>query len=153
MTTIPMTIPMTNHRPRIAFAAKPRATARPRRGVLSMELVLTLPILFVLMLGLFEFTMLFYSRSLVVEASRAAARKASLPGATNEAIEAEVRRVLSPTLQTGMQIGVDLGDRSGDLVVVSIEVPMSSASPDLLWPIGAGLNGRNLFSETRMVRE
>ena len=147
------TIPMTNHRPRIAFAAKPRATARPRRGVLSMELVLTLPILFVLMLGLFEFTMLFYSRSLVVEASRAAARKASLPGATDEAIEAEVRRVLSPTLQSGLQIGVDLGDRSGDLVVVSIEVPMSSASPDLLWPIGAGLNGRNLFSETRMVRE
>ena len=143
----------TNPRTRIARTVKPHAGARSRRGVLSMELVLTLPILFVLMLGLFEFTMLFYSRSLVVEASRAAARKASLSGATDEAIEAEVRRVLSPTLQAGMQIGVDLGDRSGDLVVVSIEVPMSSASPDLLWPIGAGLNGRNLFSETRMVRE
>ncbi len=142
-------------RPRIpiALAAKPRPPARPRRGVLSMELVLTLPILFVLLLGLFEFTMLFYSRSLVVEASRAAARQASLPGATDESIEAEVRRVLSPTLQEGVQIGVDLGDRSGDLVVVSVEVPMSSASPDLLWPIGAGLNGRNLYSETRMVRE
>ena len=144
---------MTNHRTRIACAAKTRTTARPRRGVLSMELVLTLPILFMLLLGLFEFTMLFYSRSLVVEASRAAARKASLPGATDEAIEAEVRRVLSPTLQTGLQIGVDLGDRSGDLVIVSIEVPMSSASPDLLWPIGVGLNGRNLYSETRMIRE
>ena len=138
---------------RIAFTAKARAGARSRRGVLSMELVLTLPILFTLMLGLFEFTMLFYSRSLVVEASRAAARQASLPGATDEAIEAEVRRVLSPSLQAGLQIGVDLGDRSGDLVVVSVEVPMSSASPDLLWPIGAGLNGRNLYSETRMVRE
>ena len=144
---------ITSHRTRIAFASKPRANRRPRRGVLSMELVLTLPILFVLMLALFEFTTLFYSRSLVVEASRAAARKASLPGATDEAIEAEVRRVLSPTLQTGLQIGVDLGNRSGDLVVVSIEVPMSSASPDLLWPIGVGLNGRNLYSETRMVRE
>lgn len=142
-----------NPRNRIAPAAKPHAGARPRRGVLSMELVLTLPILFMLMLGLFEFTMLFYSRSLVVEASRAAARQASLPGATDEAIEAEIRRVLSPALQEGIQIGVDLGDRSGDLVVVSVEVPMSSASPDLLWPIGAGLNGRNLYSETRMVRE
>ena len=90
-----------------------------RRGVLTMELVLTLPILFVVMLALFEFTMIFYSRSLVVEASRAAARMASLPGATDEAIEAEVRRVLSPQLQTGMQIGLDLGERSGDLVPVS----------------------------------
>lgn len=144
---------MSNHHTRTAFAAKLRNRARSRHGVLSMELVLTLPILFTLMLGLFEFTMLFYSRSLVVEASRAAARQASLPGATDEAIEAEVRRVLSPALQAGVQIGVDLGDRSGDLVVVSIEVPMSSASPDLLWPIGAGLNGRNLYSETRMVRE
>ncbi len=79
-----------------------------------MELVLTLPILLVLLLGLFEFTMLFYSRGLVVEASRAAARKASLPGATDEDIKAEVRRVLSPSLQAGVQIGVDLGDRSGD---------------------------------------
>ena len=144
---------MTSPRTRIACASKPGSKVRPRSGVLSMELVLTLPILFVVLLGLFEFTMLFYSRSLVVEASRVAARKASLPGATDEAIEAEVRRVLSPTLQTGLQIGVDLGDRSGDLVVVSIEVPMSSASPDLLWPIGVGLNGRNLYSETRMVRE
>ena len=133
--------------------AMPLETPRVRRGVLSMELVLTLPILFVLLLGLFEFTMLFYSRSLVVEASRAAARKASLPGATDEAIEAEVRRILSPSLQAGVQIEVDLGDRSGDLVAVSIEVPMSSASPDLLWPIGVGLNGRNLYSETRMIRE
>lgn len=124
-----------------------------RRGVLTMELVLTLPILFVVMLALFEFTMIFYSRSLVVEASRAAARMASLPGATDEAIEAEVRRVLSPQLQTGMQIGLDLGERSGDLVIVSVEVPMSSATPDLLWPIGVGLDGRNLYSETRMVRE
>ena len=30
---------------------------------------------------------------------------------------------------------------------------LTSASPDLLWPIGVGLNGRNLYSETRMVRE
>jgi hypothetical protein len=131
-----------------------RRPVRPaRRGVFSMELVLTLPILLVVLLALFEFMMLFYSRSLIVEASRVAARKASLPGATQEAIEDEVRRVLSPRLQTGMQVGVELGIYSGDVVMVSVQTPMNSAAPDLLWPIGVGLTGRNLYSETRMIRE
>ena len=118
-----------------------------------MELVLTLPILFVLLLALFQFMVLFYSRSLMVEASRAGARKASLPGVQIADVEAEIQRVLAPRLQQGMQVEVDFGEWSGDVVSVSVAVPMSVASPDLLWPIGLGLNGRNLFSETRMVRE
>ncbi|MFO1045776.1 MAG: TadE family protein [Planctomycetaceae bacterium] len=131
---------------------KRRPVAR-RRGVLSMELVLTLPILFILLMGLFEFTMLFYSRSLIVEATRVGARKASLPGATEQSVQDDVLQVLSPRLQTGIQVGVDLGTHSGDVVVVSVQTPMTSACPDLLWPIGVSLNGRSLYSETRMIRE
>lgn len=127
--------------------------ARRRRGVLSMELVLTLPILFILLLGLFEFTMLFYSRSLIVEATRVGARKASLPGATEQSVQNDILQVLSPRLQTGIQVGVELGAHSGDVVVVSVQTPMTSACPDLLWPIGVSLSGRNLYSETRMIRE
>jgi len=126
---------------------------RERRGVLSMELVLTLPILFMMLLALFQFMTLFYSRSLIVEASRAGARKATLPGVTELDIENEVRRVLVPRLQQGMQVSVDFGEWSGDVVTVSVAVPMASASPDLLWPIGFSLNGQNLFSETRMIKE
>lgn len=124
-----------------------------RRGVLSMELVLTLPILFMLLLAVFQFMLLFYSRSLIVEASRVGARKATLPGVTVEDVEDEIRNVLAPRLQENMQVDVDFGERSGDVVTVSVAVPMSAASPDLLWPIGFSLNGQNLFSETRMVRE
>jgi hypothetical protein len=124
-----------------------------RRGVLSMELVLTLPILFLLMLAVFQFMLLFYSRSLIVEASRVGARKATLPGVTQEDVEDEIRRVLAPSLQTGMQVDVDFGEWTGDVVTVSVAVPMTAASPDLLWPIGFSLNGQNLYSETRMVRE
>lgn len=130
-----------------------RKSPRSRRGVLSLELILTLPILLIVLMGLFEFTVLFYSRSLVVEATRVGARKASLPGATAESVEEEIRNVLSPRLQTGIQVGVDVGLHSGDVVVVSVQTPMTSASPDLLWPIGLSLNGRNLYSETRMIRE
>ncbi len=129
-------------------ARKPR-----RRGVLSMELVLTLPILGVVLFGLFEFTWLFYSRSLVVEASRIGARKASLPGATLADVEHDVRRTLPIGLQRQLRVVGDVGQYSGDVVWVGVEVPMQSAAPDLLWPIGVGLAGRNLYSETRMVRE
>jgi Flp pilus assembly protein TadG len=118
-----------------------------------MELVLTLPIVGVVLLALFEFTLLFYSRSLVVEASRAGARRATLPGVTAADVEDEVRRILAPPLQRGLSVETLLGQSSGDLVVVGVEVPMASAAPDLLWPIGFGLNGRNLYSETRMVKE
>jgi Flp pilus assembly protein TadG len=52
--------------------------SRPRVGFLSMELVFTLPILMVVLLGLFEFSMLFFARGMVVEAARVGARKASL---------------------------------------------------------------------------
>lgn len=135
------------------LSSRKRQPAKGRRGVLSMELVLTLPILFILLLGLFEFTMLFYSRSLIVEATRVGARKASLPGATEQSVQDDVLQVLSPRLQTGIQVGVDLGTHSGDVVVVTVQTPMSSACPDLLWPIGVSLNGRNLYSETRMIRE
>ncbi len=124
-----------------------------RRGILSMELLLTLPILGVMLLGLFEFTLLFYSRSLVVEASRAAARRATFAGATLADVEFEARRILTPQLQQGMTVYAEFGEHSGDLVWVGVEVPMAAAAPDLLWPIGLGINGRDLYSETRMVRE
>jgi hypothetical protein len=118
-----------------------------------MELVLTLPILLVVLLGLFEFTWLFYARGLVVEASRAAARKGTLPGTELFDIEAEVLRILPPRLGEQVRVQADLGEHSGDLVSVAVAVPMRSAAPDLLWPIGLSLAGQDLYSETRMVRE
>ena len=118
-----------------------------------MELALTLPILGVVLFGLFEFTLLLYARGLVVEASRAGARQATLPGATIDDVEANVSRVLPPRLHQGLAVATDLGAYAGDVVIVGVQVPMASAAPDLLWPIGISLSGRNLYSETRMVRE
>ncbi|OYW20398.1 MAG: pilus assembly protein TadE, partial [Planctomycetales bacterium 12-60-4] len=97
-----------------------RTRQRRRRGVLSMELVLTLPILVVVLLGLFEFTWLFYARSLVVEASRAGARKGTLAGVDPEGVDAEVRRVLPPRFHNGLSVTTDLGTYSGDIVRVAV---------------------------------
>jgi hypothetical protein len=48
---------------------------------------------------------------------------------------------------------MNLGEQTGDVVAVGIRVPMRMAAPDLLWPIGVGLAGRDLYSETRMIKE
>ena len=128
--------------------------SRPRRrGVLSMELVFVLPILMALLMGLLEFSLLFFARADVAEACRAGARKGTLHGATWQTVEQEVRRTLSPRLQQQMQVIADVNVPSGQMVNVSIRVPMHAASPDLLWPAGFSLDGRDLYCETHMAKE
>ena len=128
-------------------------TQTRRRGVLSMELLLTLPILTVLLFGLLEFSLLFFARADVVEASRAGARAARLYGATAESVEEEVRYSLGGRLAPHVRVQAELGDKTGDEVRVAVEVPMAVASPDLLWLIGYSLRGRELLCETRMTKE
>lgn len=124
-----------------------------RRGWLSIELVLTLPILMVLLLGLFEFSLLFYARSSVVEASRAGARAASLAGIDQQHVEQAVRRILPTALNENCQVDYQSGEKSGDKVTVGVRVPMSSAAPDVLWMVGYSLEGQDLYAETSMIRE
>ena len=126
---------------------------RPRRGILSAELLLTLPILTILLFGLLEFSLLFFARGDVVEASRAGARAARLYGATEESVEAEVRDSLGGRLAPRVRVLTDLGNKTGDEVSVAVVVPMAAASPDLLWLIGYSLNGRELICQTRMAKE
>ncbi len=118
-----------------------------------MELVLTLPILGIVLMAFFEFSFLFFARGSVVEASRVGARKATLPGVTQEDVELEIRKVLNPDLQRSMSVYADIDRQSGEIVSVAVRVPMAAAAPDLLWPIGYTLHDRYLHSETRMVRE
>ncbi len=118
-----------------------------------MELALTVPILLIVLFGLFEFSLLFFARGSAVEACRAGARKATLPGVTRADVEAEVRRVLKSRLRETAEIQIDPGEHSGDVVTVTVSIPMHSASPDLLWPIGYGLRNRYIDTKARMTRE
>lgn len=137
----------------LRMQARPCLRRSRRRGSLTMELILVLPILGVLLLGLFEYSLLFFARAEVVDASRAGARIASLPGASLEDVETQVLNSLSPRLRQTAEVGIEAGSYTGDPVTVGVKVPMSSAAPDMLWPIGFGLSGKNLVSETRMVKE
>ena len=126
---------------------------KKRSGMLSAELVMVLPILFIVLFGLFEFALLFTARGELSEASRVAARKATIPGVTHDTVEQEIRKVLSPRLQRTMEVSIDQGQRSGDVVTVAIACDMNSASPDLLWPIGYSLKNRKIYEVTKMIRE
>jgi len=126
---------------------------RKRSGMFSAELVMTLPLFGIILAGLFEFALLFQARTELAEATRAGARIATLPGVRVDQVEQEVRRVLSPRLQETMDLAVDPGQKTGDVVTVAIAVNMNVASPDLLWPIGYSLKNRQLYQTTRMIRE
>ena len=129
-------------------------SCRPqRRGILSAELLLTLPILTILLFGLLEFSLLFFARGDVVEASRAGARAARVHGATIESVEEEVRYSLGGRLAPHVRVQSELGSKTGDEISVAVEVPMAAAAPDLLWLIGYSLKGRQLLCETRMAKE
>lgn len=132
---------------------KPVSQHRGRRGILSMELVLTLPILMLLLLAIFEFSFLMSARSEVVEASRAGARLATLHGVWEEEIQQEVQRALGPKFGPAAIVESHLGTYSGEEVIVTVRVPMSAAAPNLLWPVGFNIQGQELVAQTRMVKE
>ena len=134
---------------------QPDRAANPirRQGVLTIEMLMVLPILFTVLLAVFEFGILFFARSSVVQACRVAARRASL-GVTDQAeIEEVVRRVLSPNLQANHTVYFIPAERAGEITTVGLQVPMESAAPDLLWPVGFSLRGRFLIEETSVIRE
>ena len=118
-----------------------------------MELVLTLPILGMLLMGIVEFTMLFFAQGSVAEASRLGARRATMQGVVEEDVQQQVRFALGRHLARSARINVTNTEHSGEPVAVAVAVPMSAASPDLLWPIGFSLEGRSLVSQTRMLKE
>lgn len=134
---------------------KPASLRRSRRrqGIVTIEMLMVLPILMIVLLAVFEFSILFFARSSVVQASRLAARQASLGVTSQVELEQLVGRVLSPSLQGSHEVYVIPAARAGEITTVGLRVPMSSAAPDLLWPVGFSLKGRYLAEETSLVRE
>ena len=121
--------------------------------MLTMELVLVLPVVLVVLFGLFELSLLFDARQTLVVASREGARTASLAGATLDDVRSAIHDRLGESFRDQLTIDVDLGQHSGDPVCVVVSVPMRTASPDLLRVVGFSLDDRELVAETVMSKE
>ena len=131
---------------------KPKHNLASRRGALSLELVLILPLVATVLFSVCEFSLLFNARQTLVTASRAGARVASLSGATPADVERAVCEQLGD-LHEHVVIEADLGHCSGDPSVVVLRMPMHCAAPDLLACFGFCLDDRELVAETVMCKE
>lgn len=146
-----------------------RRHAKMRLGaVLSIELVMALPILLAVLLALVEFGTLLMASQAVNAAAHVGAREAALAGSRDGLVLSAIQNATSSyqwqaDAQTTVYINgtlVSLSDasdslanaRSGDLISVTVSVPMNRAAPDLLNFVGIGL-GTNELTNTYVTRK
>jgi Flp pilus assembly protein TadG len=136
-----------------------RSTKRNRTGaVLSLELLLLFPVLWVVCFGFVEFSLLLMSMQRVQAASSAACRVGTLPTTDLEAQQTAMNDVAKAALGkapliASYQMQSQIGQYSGDPVQVEISVPMTAAAPNLLLIVGFNLEGRQLVARTEMCKQ
>lgn len=118
-----------------------------------MELVLILPIFLLLIFSIVEFSMLMSARTRVANAAHNGSRLMSISGAGVNEVKEVVTSLLGSSLANGCVIEVRPAAYVGEIGHVTIHVPMSNASPDLLWIIGFSLKNRSLYSDAPVVME
>lgn len=132
------------------FRHRPLRPVARRRGVLTLELVLVLPILLIVILAIVQLAALLMASQALQAAASVGAREASLPGATHERVVGAVQRTLepwrfAPHLDPVRIEPVDpSAAASGDPVTVSVSVDSALAAPNLLNVFGVRLAGQKL---------
>lgn len=111
-----------------------RSAGRRRTGAAMVEMALTLPIFFLVVLGIIEFGRAFMVEQVVTNAAREGARHAVLPGVTTAAAQQKAREHLAAGNLNVPQATVtvtptDLSTaRAGTTVTVTVSVPYSAVS-------------------------
>lgn len=132
---------------------------RSRAGAIyAFELLLVLPLLLMVAAAILEFSFLWSANWRVKEASRAAARIASLPASSVDELRqaatvAATQALDHRPLVENLQMQIEPGLYTGDAVFVEVVVPMSAAAPDLLNFFGFSLRDRVLRGRTVMRKE
>ncbi len=111
---------------------KGRLARRSRRhgssGQALAEVAISLPILLLMLVGIFEFARAYQIQQVVVNAAREGARTAVLPGVTSDSATVIVNGYLTGGSITGATIvvtGADPGALVGDQTTVQVSVPYS----------------------------
>lgn len=129
-----------------------------RKGIISLELLMVLPILLIIILAMVEFSMIFVARQQLTAASREGARVASIGGSAIE-IENAVKVFLGTgTLSQATVTSVITDTKgnplpSGEPVQVVVSLPTSLAVPNLLAPFGFSIANDIIHARTIMRKE
>jgi TadE-like protein len=124
-----------------------------RVGILSMELLLTLPVLMILLLGAVELAWLYRGYGVVQKASMAGAQAAEVTGADHQSIRAAVRHALGAELQPSADIEIRRQEFTGNVLSCGIRIPMEACAPNLLWPVGFDIGGESIECVTAVGNE
>jgi hypothetical protein len=137
--------------------SKPSRKTR-RRGALTIELVMVLPVVLLVLLAIVEISLLLVAGQAVSAAAGVGAREATMPGATRATVEQAVAHSLQPW-KFGPRIDEVRIDppfvslvAPGKPVTVTVSVDAAAAAPDLLKYIGISLSGHKL-STTYVARK
>ena len=127
-------------------------------AVFSLDLLLVLPILLTVCFGVVELSMLLMSMQRVQAASSAACRVGTLPAVDSVSQEDAMRDAAARALGTtglveSYELRSQLGQYTGDPVIVEVTVPMSAAAPDLFKIIGFSLEGREMTAQMQMCKQ
>lgn len=116
-----------------------------------MELVLTIPVLVILLLGVVEFGCLLRAYGTIASASQRAAQIAAKFGVGDEQVDTGVQRSLGTRLFAVAEVRFEGADAPGNDLACSICVPMAACAPNLLWPIGFDLEGESLECTSQLA--
>jgi TadE-like protein len=129
-------------------------TERSRRGASAVEFAIVAPVFLILLFGIIEFGRVMMVQQILVNASRAGAREASLPDSSVNS----VRSIVTKSLQQASiviaenQIGVSPDPAlafDNEEIRVTVEVPYA----DIGWIPGVHLKGVQLRASTSMRAE
>jgi Flp pilus assembly protein TadG len=138
---------------------------RRRRGTVTTELMLTLPLLITMLFGTIQFSMVLFAKQQVQAAAWQGARTAARGGKQQDILQA-VNHYLSGASLAGASVSLGQVDSDGNLlgpdgnplesgnpVTVEVDLPGASAAPGLLRAVGLRFLESTVVARTIMCKE
>jgi Flp pilus assembly protein TadG len=124
------------------------------RGATLVEFAVVLPLVFLVVWGLFEFARLMVTADTLIAAAQEGCRLGVTPGATSGDVTAEVNNVLSSGLVSGATVTIAPSEiatlTTGEPFTVTIAVPFANVT----WlPVPQFLGGKVVRTSCTMLRE
>lgn len=133
-----------------------RPSPTKRAGLFSVELIFVLPILFLVVFAVVEFSLVLSAERKLAEVSGVVARTGSL-GGTDDEMKAVMNSALGPKWSANALLNVlptKPEDRiQGTTLEVTVSLPARYAGPNLLRSLGLDLTAATLVGRTVIVIE